>query len=91
MIRYLLIIFAVLNFCSCLNQPQTEKPENSKSETFSAPVPDMHNARISLDYFGSYKGVLPCADCEGIETIIGIHPTNAYSFPPAVEWGLLLN
>jgi uncharacterized lipoprotein NlpE involved in copper resistance len=74
MIRNLLIIFAVLSFCSCLNQPKTEKPENGKSETFSAPVPDMHNARNALDYFGSYQGVLPCADCEGIEMIIELSP-----------------
>jgi len=31
-----------------------------------------HNARTSLDYDGTYKGVLPCADCEGIETTITI-------------------
>jgi uncharacterized lipoprotein NlpE involved in copper resistance len=29
---------------------------------------DMHNARIALDYTGSYSGILPCADCEGIVT-----------------------
>ncbi|TVP51415.1 MAG: copper resistance protein NlpE [Mongoliibacter sp.] len=41
-------------------------------------APDEHNARISLDYEGIYEGVLPCADCEGIETTIEIGPS--YSF-----------
>ena len=31
---------------------------------------DEHNAKNSLDYLGTYKGTLPCADCEGIETEI---------------------
>ena len=29
-----------------------------------------HTARDSLDWAGSYRGVLPCADCEGIETLV---------------------
>lgn len=29
---------------------------------------DMHNSRNSLDWAGVYEGVLPCADCPGIQT-----------------------
>jgi heat shock protein HslJ/uncharacterized lipoprotein NlpE involved in copper resistance len=29
-----------------------------------------HNARNSLDWAGTYRGTLPCADCPGIETIV---------------------
>lgn len=29
-----------------------------------------HNSQNSLDWQGTYKGVTPCADCEGIETKI---------------------
>ncbi|PTD24253.1 META domain-containing protein [Sphingomonas fennica] len=32
--------------------------------------PDAHDARNSLDWAGAYRGVLPCADCEGIETVV---------------------
>ena len=32
--------------------------------------PDMHTSQIALDFWGTYKGILPCADCEGIETTI---------------------
>lgn len=31
---------------------------------------DGHNAQNALDYKGVYYGVLPCADCEGMETTI---------------------
>ena len=29
---------------------------------------DTHNSRNALDWAGTYKGIMPCADCEGIET-----------------------
>lgn len=32
------------------------------------PGNDAHNAQNSLDWAGTYKGMTPCADCEGIET-----------------------
>ncbi|MCH6233606.1 copper resistance protein NlpE [Cognataquiflexum rubidum] len=39
---------------------------------------DGHNASNSLDFLGIYKGVLPCADCEGIETTIELGSGNSY-------------
>lgn len=45
-----------------------QSTEQSASEEMSDEFYDMHNARIALDYVGSYSGVLPCADCEGIRT-----------------------
>jgi len=38
-----------------------------------------HNAKNSLDYIGTYKGILPCADCEGLETVICINEYNTYN------------
>jgi heat shock protein HslJ len=35
-----------------------------------------HNAKNSLDYIGMYKGVVPCADCEGIETTLWLDYNN---------------
>ncbi len=29
---------------------------------------DAHNSRNSLDWAGAYEGVLPCADCPGMQT-----------------------
>lgn len=38
-----------------------------------------HNARNSLDWVGAYRGVLPCADCAGIETVVILADDGTYS------------
>ncbi|SEA07037.1 copper resistance protein NlpE N-terminal domain-containing protein [Alkalimonas amylolytica] len=41
----------------------------SADEASTAPVVDQaHNSRNALDWDGRYEGILPCADCEGIQT-----------------------
>jgi uncharacterized lipoprotein NlpE involved in copper resistance len=42
-------------------------PAGMQASTTPAP-PDMHNSRNALDWAGTYEGVLPCADCPGIQT-----------------------
>jgi len=37
-----------------------------------------HNSQNSLDWIGTYSGILPCADCEGIQTIITLNKDNTY-------------
>lgn len=37
-----------------------------------------HNSRSSLDWAGTYLGVLPCADCEGIETVISLTEDGSF-------------
>lgn len=39
---------------------------------------DEHNSRNSLDWDGIYHATLPCADCEGIHTIIEINQDETY-------------
>jgi copper homeostasis protein (lipoprotein) len=34
------------------------------------PADAAHSSRNALDWAGTYRGVLPCADCEGIETVV---------------------
>ena len=34
---------------------------------------DPHNAQTSLDWNGTYKGITPCADCEGIATEVTLN------------------
>ncbi|HBW81779.1 MAG TPA: copper resistance protein NlpE [Sphingobacterium sp.] len=29
---------------------------------------------------GEYRGVMPCADCDGIETLISLHADNTYQY-----------
>lgn len=40
---------------------------------------DEHNAQNALDVEGVYKGVLPCADCEGINTEIELKQDSTYT------------
>jgi uncharacterized lipoprotein NlpE involved in copper resistance len=45
-----------------------QSTDQATSDEMPSEFYNMHNARIALDYVGSYSGVLPCADCEGIST-----------------------
>ena len=36
------------------------------------------NSMTSLDWAGTYQGELPCADCDGIQTVITINQDNTY-------------
>jgi heat shock protein HslJ len=37
-----------------------------------------HNSQNSLDWAGVYTGVVPCADCDGIETVVIIHKDRTF-------------
>src|SRR5690606_36185473 len=39
-----------------------------------------HNAQNSLDWFGTYEGILPCADCEGIKTTIVLNQEETFTY-----------
>lgn len=58
----LLMLFA----SSCAHYTQS----GDASEGTPDPVGD--NSRVSLDWEGVYRGVLPCADCRGIETEVTV-------------------
>lgn len=53
---------------------QKEKDQKATNPEESTPVPDAaHNSRNALDWNGTYRGILPCADCEGIRTELQLH------------------
>lgn len=55
--------------------------ESDGGETSSVTMqPDMHNSMIALDWVGAYHGVVPCADCEGIDTKIILTDNFTYHF-----------
>lgn len=54
------------------------KDQNSSSEEDTIKVPDMHTSQIALDFWGTYKGIVPCADCEGIETTIQLKADETF-------------
>jgi len=61
-----LVLFTIITACN----------SNPKPEQNLDAMPD--NSLTSLDWPGIYRGVLPCADCEGIETEIKINADLTY-------------
>ena len=70
----LVISLVLFLLTSCQKQAEKEEKNNDTTtvvnDSASSSVSDEHNSQNSLDYFGMYKGVLPCADCNGISTTI---------------------
>lgn len=63
----------LIGFTSCKPKAsENQKPEATQTSEEEAPATeftgDGHNSRISVDWNGIYKGTIPCADCEGIQT-----------------------
>lgn len=46
---------------------------------------DMHNAKNSLNWAGTYQGMLPCADCEGINTEVTLNKDETYTISTGYE------
>lgn len=71
-----ILMLAVAGFVlfSC-EKKQEEVITNQSTENAA----DAHNAKNSLDILGTYKGTLPCADCEGIETEITLAKDETYT------------
>ena len=55
---------------------QTSATSEAVAETTSAD--NAHTAENTLDWNGTYKGVLPCADCESIETELELNSDKTY-------------
>lgn len=70
-IRYLSLLLLLIGVTISCRSASDE----SESEVFT---PDMHNSMISLDWAGSYHGLLPCADCEAIDTRISLTEDLTY-------------
>ena len=72
--KLILVVFFSLLFINC--KKEVKKAEFKTDTIAKVPVKvpaDSHNSQNSLDWQGTYKGVTPCADCEGIETEITLN------------------
>ena len=74
----LLLLILVLALVSCGGQKKQEVVAEEVVTEVEA-FDDGHYAENSLDYWGVYKGVLPAADCPGIETTLTINEDNTFS------------
>lgn len=67
---HLLLLSAALAFTACMpRQPSDGAPSGADPA---------HNSRNSLDWAGVYEGVLPCADCPGIQTRLTLNRDETY-------------
>lgn len=67
------ILLLVLTSCN-----SRAKKETSTTTDASQIEATVDNSQTSLDWHGTYEGILPCADCEGIKTIVTINEDNTY-------------
>ena len=65
---YIILVSAFITVTSCFTS-------NSNNDQMT----DIHTSANSLDWYGVYKGVIPCADCEGIEIKITLKKDSTFS------------
>ena len=65
--KALVLVLFTITILSC----NVKKPTATGSE-------NQHNAFNSLDWQGSYRGTLPCANCNGIQTIIRLNADQSF-------------
>ena len=63
----LVTAISVLHYCKT----------NSKGTENISQSPE-HSSQKSLDWDGTYRGILPCADCQGIQTTIYLDKNHSY-------------
>lgn len=68
----------LLSLVACLVLTACGPASTSIKEPETPTVENSHNTENSLDWAGVYQGVMPCADCEGIETQLTLHMNNTY-------------
>jgi copper homeostasis protein (lipoprotein) len=68
--------FPLLGVVLLLAACQSAPPEQSTELA----APDGHTSQMALDWAGEYRGVLPCADCEGIKTSLRLYTDGTYQY-----------
>ncbi len=73
----LLSLVVLIGLVSCKpKDAATEEATTQTADTTMTAPPGYEN--VSAELAGMYKGVLPCADCEGIETVLVLNTDNTY-------------
>ncbi len=75
---FIVITTTFLSLTSCKKEVKTEVIDNAAPEITFPVTTTADNSMNSLDWDGIYKGVTPCADCEGIETSLTLSKDNTY-------------
>jgi uncharacterized lipoprotein NlpE involved in copper resistance len=72
-------VLVILTACTVMMEAcQTKQPTEELVVSDEMFEDSEHNAVTSLDFMGTYEGILPCADCEGVQTVIELGVGNSY-------------
>ncbi len=71
--KTLILILISLMLIGCVQKNQSNDAEVPEA------IPDDHTSQNTLDWYGSYSGLLPCASCEGIKTTLVLNRGSSYS------------
>ena len=74
----LLIALLTFTLVSCINSNNKQNDSQQDGTHIDQTMNASDNSENSLDWLGVYEGVLPCADCEGIETMIELKEDGYY-------------
>ncbi len=79
--RKTLVLLAITTtlFVGCKNGEKKETSSEETMKTEGANLVDSHNSETSLDWAGIYEGTIPCADCEGIKTVLKLEDDKTYT------------
>lgn len=67
---FVLLAALLISATACTNK--------KKSEQTAAETSGLNTTQVVVDWSGTYKGTLPCASCEGIETTITLNTDSTY-------------
>lgn len=68
----------IMTSCNSGKKKETQISEEPQLEAVEMEATG-DNSRTSLDWDGTYEGEVPCADCEGIKTIVIINSDKTYT------------
>lgn len=76
------ISILTLGSCSWNEKKQMENADTAGTQIQDMPQEEIsaHTSENSLDWNGTYKGLIPCADCPGIETTVVLNTDNTFSY-----------
>jgi copper homeostasis protein (lipoprotein) len=71
-------IIVVVILCGLINTSPISMTGCTPKVNTTQTLPTGDNSMVSLDWNGTYKGMIPCADCEGIETWLTLNLDKTY-------------
>lgn len=72
------LALGLAGWTACAPQNNTTNSSDPAAGDTTLVADTAHTSQVSLDWAGMYKGVVPCADCEGIETTVVLNADQTY-------------